>query len=147
MGLLSPADAQLLRDQFNVMTRSVRLLFFTQSLGCETCVPTRQILDELPLLSDKVSVEELNLVLDAERAQQYAIDRVPGIVPLWRDESGEDHDSRIRFLGMPAGYEFVNLVQAVLLVGGGPSALSEETRTRLAALDRPLTLRVFSTPT
>jgi alkyl hydroperoxide reductase subunit AhpF len=147
MSLLSPSDAQLLRNEFNVMTRPVRLLFFTQTLGCETCLTTRQILDELPALSDKVSIEEVNFILEPEKARQFGVDRVPAIVPVWRDEQDVDQDSRIRFLGTPAGYEFVNLIQAVLLVGGGPTRLSEETRTKLAALDRPLTMQVFTTPT
>ena len=60
MALLAPADQQKLRESFDQMTRRVRLLFFTQTLECATCVTTRQILDELPLLSDKISIEEIN---------------------------------------------------------------------------------------
>lgn len=33
VGLISPTDQQKLRDAFSEMTRSVRLLFFTQALG------------------------------------------------------------------------------------------------------------------
>jgi alkyl hydroperoxide reductase subunit AhpF len=129
------------------MTRSVALLFFTQTLDCETCPVTRQILDELPPLSDKIAVEEINVVIDAGRATQYGIDRAPGIALVGRDGGGADHDSRIRFLGAPSGYEFVSLVQAVLLVGGRPSTLSDDTRKRLATVDKPVTMQVFTTPT
>jgi hypothetical protein len=45
MALMSPSDQQKLRESFAKMTRPVRLLFFTQTLGCETCSQTRQILD------------------------------------------------------------------------------------------------------
>jgi hypothetical protein len=38
-------------------------------------------------------------------------------------------------------------VQAVLLVGGRASGLSEANRQRLAAVDRPLAMQVFTTPT
>ena len=58
MGLLGAADQERLRERFAGMTRPVRLLFFTQTLGCETCLQTRQILDELPLLSGQVTIEE-----------------------------------------------------------------------------------------
>jgi alkyl hydroperoxide reductase subunit AhpF len=129
------------------MTRPVRLLFFTQTLDCETCPQTRQILDELPALSDKVAVEDVNFVLEKDKAQQYAIDRVPAIAVLSQDEAGEPRDSRIRFLGAPAGYEFISLVQAILLVGGRPSILTEENRQRVAAVDKPVTMKVFTTPT
>src|SRR5262245_27487665 len=128
------------------MTRSVRLLFFTQSLGCETRDEARRIVDELPPLSDRITVEEVNFILDAEKVKQFGIERVPAIAVVGHDETG-DHDSRIRFAGTPSGYEFSSLVHAVMLVGGRPSSLTEAHRKRLAAVDRPVTLQVFTTPT
>jgi alkyl hydroperoxide reductase subunit AhpF len=156
VGLISPADQQQLRDAFAVMTRPVRLLLFTQALECETCVQTRQILDELPALSDKIAIEEVNFVLEKDKATQYGVDRVPAIAITYEETgpaagdpaaSGVSRDSRIRFLGAPAGYEFVSLVQAVLLAGGREPTLSAESRARLAAVDKPVTMRVFTTPT
>ena len=147
MGLLSSADQARLREAFAEMTHPVRLLFFTQTLDCESCPATRQILDELPPLSDKITVEEVNLVLEVDRAKQYGIDRAPSVALVWTDEAGQPQDSRIRFLGAPSGYEFISLVQAVLLVGGRPSTLSDETRKRLAMVDKPVTMQVFTTPT
>ena len=147
MALLSPADQDKLRESFAEMTRPVCLLFFTQTLDCETCPQTRQILDELPLLSDKVTVEDVNFVLEKDKAQHYGIDRVPAIAVVGQDEAGAPHDSRIRFLGAPGGYEFISLVQAILLVGGRPSILTEENRRRVAAVDKPVTMKVFTTPT
>lgn len=143
MGLISPSDQERLRHDFAQMTRPVRLLFFTQTLGCETCPETRQILDELPLLSDLITIEEVNFILEPDKATQYGVDRVPAIAVLYAD--GED--SRIRFLGTPAGYEFISLVQAVLLAGGRASALSERSREQLAAVASPVTMQVFTTPT
>jgi alkyl hydroperoxide reductase subunit AhpF len=147
MGLLAPADQEKLKETFSEMTSPVRLLFFTQTLDCETCLPTRQILDELPVLSDKITIEEVNFVLDKDKTARYGIDRVPGIAIVGTDASGAERDSRIRFLGAPSGYEFISLVQAVLLVGGRPSGLTDEQRLRLAAVDTPLTMQVFTTPT
>src|SRR5712691_6324701 len=125
MPLISSGDQQRLRESFAGMTRPVRLLFFTQTLGCETCLQTRQILDELPPLSDKIAIEEVNLILEEDKAKAYGVDRVPAIAVSY-DEDGSSHDTRIRFLGMPGGYEFISLVQAVLLAGGRPSTLSAE---------------------
>jgi alkyl hydroperoxide reductase subunit AhpF len=147
MGLLAPADQEKLREAFAEMTRPVRLLFFSQTFGCETCPETRQILDELPPLSDKIAVEEINLVLDRDKAGLYGIDRAPAVALVSQNDAGGPIDSRIRFLGAPSGYEFVSLVQAVLLVGGRPSTLTEAQRQRLATVDRPLAMQVFTTPT
>ena len=148
MALLAPADQEQLRAAFSEMTGSVRLLFFTQTIDCEPCGLTRQILDELPALSDRIEIEEVNFVLDKEKAAQYAIDRVPAIAVLGQNGGGEaTEDSRIRFLGTPSGYEFISLVQAIRLVGGAGSTLTDENRLRIAAVDTPVTMRVFTTPT
>jgi len=147
MSLLAPADQDKLRESFSAMTSPVRLLFFTQTLDCETCLETRQILDELPALSDQIAIEEVNFILEKDKAAQYAIDRVPAVVVLGQDASGGMHDSRIRFLGAPSGYEFISLVQAILLVGGRGSHLDESNRQRIAAVTTPLNIQVFTTPT
>ena len=146
MPLISPEDQQALRDAFAPMKRPIRLLFFTQTVGCETCLQTRQILDELPLLTDKVTIEEINLVLDVDRVKAYAVERVPAIAIAY-DDDGAVKDSRIRFIGTPAGYEFISLIQAILLVGGGrESTLTAENRARVEAVEAPVTIQVFSTP-
>src|SRR4029077_1528766 len=80
-------------------------------------------------------------------AAKYGIDRVPAIVVVSQDDSGAERDSNMRFLGTPSGYEFISLIHAVRLAGGAASHLSEEGRARVATVDRPMTLRVFTTPT
>jgi alkyl hydroperoxide reductase subunit AhpF len=154
MTLISPSDQQKLRELFADMTRPVRLLFFTQTLGCETCPQTRQILDELPPLSDRITIEEVNLILEAGQAKTYGVDRAPAVAITYQEGSPGSttsekvwQDSRIRFLGAPSGYEFMSLVQAVLLAGGRGSKLSEDSHTRIAAVNQPVTLHVFTTPT
>ena len=145
MALISPADQERLRESFAELERPVRLLFFTQTLDCETCPHTRQILDELPALSDRITIEEVNFVLDADRARAYGIDRVPAVAVAYED-AGSIKDSRIRFLGAPAGYEFISLVQAILLVGGSESILSADNRARVTAVAQPIRIQVFTTP-
>ena len=148
MALLSTADQDRLRAAFAAMTRTVKIVFFTQTLGCETCPETRQIIDELPALSDKIAIEQVNLVLEGDKAAQYGIDRVPALALVGKDDDGADRDSRIRFVGAPSGYEFISLVQAVLLVGGREPALTEANRMKLAeAIEQPMTIQVFTTPT
>ena len=147
MALISASDQERLREDFSTMLRPVRLLFFTQTFGCETCAQVKHILDELPPLSDTITIEEINFVLQPDQAGLYGIDRAPAIAVVGRDESGGERDSRIRFLGAPAGYEFMSLIHAILLVGGGHSHLSERSRLLVASVDKPMVMRVFTTPT
>ena len=89
----------------------------------------------------QLSVEEHNLLLERDEAAKYGIDRVPAIAVL----GAQDHG--IRFFGMPSGYEFMSLLDAILLVSKGDSGLLEGSRAMLASLASPLTLQLFVTPT
>jgi glutaredoxin-like protein len=147
MSLISADDQAKLREDFSRMARPVRLLFFTQTLDCETCLQTRQIIDELPPLSPLIAIEEVNFVLEKERAVALGIDRVPALALVTRREDGSEWDSHIRFLGTPSGYEFISLVRAILLVGGAEPELSPRSLDRIAAIQTPIAIHVFSTPT
>jgi glutaredoxin-like protein len=143
MPLLSESDRQTVRTHLTAITHRVTLLFFTQAFDApETVRIAKQVVDEVASLSDLVTVEEVNLILDRERAAQFGVDRVPAIA-LLRD----DEDTRIRFLGAPAGYEFTSLVEAVVLAGTGESGLTPESRALIAerATDA-IDIKVFVTP-
>jgi alkyl hydroperoxide reductase subunit AhpF len=143
MALLSEQDRQIVREHLSGVAHDVTLLLFTQTIGGpETGLIARQILDELSTLSDRLKVEEANYVLEKDRAAKYGIDKIPAIVVL-RD--GED--TRMRFYGAPAGYEFMSLVEAVILAGGEESELSAESKQLIAAAEGPINIEVFVTPT
>lgn len=144
MALLSEQDRQTVRGRLAGLTEPVTLLFFTQTIGApESALVARQILDELVSLSDRLSIEEVNLVLEKDRAAAFGITAIPAVAVL-RDGK----DTRIRFLGAPAGYEFLSLVEAVILAGTGDSGLSEESRQLIAEhVTGPLDIKVFVTPT
>lgn len=144
MALLSDQDRETVRARLAALQRPVTILFFTQTIGApETVYLTKRVLDEVVGLSDRLTLEEVNLVLDRERAAQYGIEHIPAIVLL---KDGED--TRIRFLGAPTGYEFMSLVEAVILAGTDDSGLSANTRALVAEhVTGPLDIKVFVTPT
>lgn len=120
----------------------VRLVFFTQTFGCETCLQARQVVDDLAGRSARVSVEEHNLVLDREQAAAFGIEWAPGIAIVGPRDLG------LRYYGTPAGHELRSLADAVAVAGGAAGAgggLTPESRAALAALDRPLDIKVFVT--
>jgi alkyl hydroperoxide reductase subunit AhpF len=141
MPILSPSDAARVREMLADLPSPVRLVFFTQTLNCETCEPTRQILGEVAGLSGQVTVEEHNFLLEKDLAATYGIDRVPAIAVVGAQDYG------IRFLGIPSGYEFMSLLDAVKMVSAGDSGLNEASRAMLAGLASPVALQVFVTPT
>lgn len=144
MPLLSDRERETVERQLSSVRRPVTLLFFTQTIGApETALVTRQILDEVASLNPLVNVDEANLILDKERAAAFGIDRIPAIALLANGE-----DTRLRFLGAPAGYEFASLLEAIALAGSGDSGLTAESRKQIADHVRePLDVLVFVTPT
>ena len=56
-------------------------------------------------------------------------------------------DYGIRFRGIPSGYEFMSLLDAIQMVLAGDSGLTGASRALLAGLESPLALQVFVTPT
>ena len=141
MPILSASDAVRVREMLASLPNPVRLVFFTQTLNCETCEPAKQILGELAELSGQLTVEEHNFLLESDLAASYGIDRVPAIAVV----GAQDHG--IRFLGIPSGYEFMSLLDAIQVVSAGDSGLNEGSRALLASLEAPLALQVFVTPT
>ena len=143
MALLSSADQQTLRGMFDEMKQPVTLLFFTQAVNCETCDETKRILAELTEVTDRIVVEEVSLVLEKERAAAYGIDQAPALVLLTGDV-----DTRIRFFGAPAGYDFMAMVDAILAVSGASDMdLSADSVALVNAVTAPTSIRVFVTPT
>jgi glutaredoxin-like protein len=143
MPLLSEQDRQTVRTHLAGISRPVTILFFTQTFGApETVATARNVLAEVVSLNDQLTLEEVNFVLEKERAAAYGIAHIPALVLL---AGGED--TRIRFLGAPAGYEFMSLVEALLLAGTGVSGLSDTSKALLAErVTEPVDIRVFVTP-
>jgi len=141
MGLIREEDAVEIRQRLKEMVNPVKLVHFTQELNLEYGRETQQLLQEVAELSEKLSLEIHNFLLDKEKVAEYGIDKVPATVV--RD--GQDHG--IRFYGIPAGYEFSTLLDAILAVSLGDSGLEEENREKLKQITSPLHLEVFVTPT
>lgn len=129
--------SEMLADVSNPVTFKV----FTQTFECEYCKETRELIEEVASLSDKLSVEVYDFVNDAETVQQYGIDKIPAVAVVGAKDYG------IRLYGIPSGYEFGTLIEDVKLVSTGESGLAQGTRDMVAKLTEPVHIQVFTTPT
>ena len=136
-----PTGAEDLAARLAALPAAVRLVFFTQTFGCDTCLPARQVVVQIASLSDQITVEEYNIVLDKDEVSTYRIERAPAVAVVG------DRDLGLRFYGVPGGYEMASIVEAVLLAATGDVSLSPESLAAIAAVDRPIDLKVFVTPT
>jgi len=147
MPLISAKDAEQLRQEFDAQLESpVKLIMFTQTVECQYCAETRQIVEEVAALSDKVTAEIYNFVTDKAVADLYRIDKIPAIA-IVRAENGEEKDYGIRFYGIPSGYEFTSIVEDIFDVSKGESGLQPRSKEAVAAITQPVHFQVFVTPT
>jgi glutaredoxin-like protein len=141
MSSLSDGDQQALTQALARLPNPVTLRFFSQTIGCEMCDEARQLLKAIVASSDKITLEELNVVLDREQASTHGFDRAPSLAVATDRETG------IQFIGAPLGYEVGSLVEAIRIASRGDSGLSEASRTLVASVSQPIHIQVFVTPT
>jgi glutaredoxin-like protein len=141
MALIQEKDRTEIKKLFAALDKPVKIVHFTQEFECEFCRETRQLMEEVAGLSEKLSLETYDFVRDKTVVERYRIDRIPATVLL-----GEK-DSRVRFFGIPSGYEFISLLEGIRMVSKGDSELQDDSRKKLAALSKPVHVQVFVTPT
>jgi alkyl hydroperoxide reductase subunit AhpF len=139
--MLDDRVQQEVRKRLGAMRSPVRLVFFTQELECDTCRTAHRLFQEVAELSPHLTLEVHDFVLEPEAVAAYGVDKVPAVVVT------DASDRRVRFYGVPSGYEFASLLDAILMVSSGDSGLAAGTRERLRGLSQPLHLQVFVTPT
>lgn len=123
------------------MREPVTLRLYTQELECAYCKDTHTLLDELVEANPLLKLEVIKFDEVKEDAAKEGIDKLPAIVVVGERDYG------IRFYGIPAGYEFSALLNAILMVSTKIVKLTDETKEFLAKLDKPVHLQVYVTPT
>jgi glutaredoxin-like protein len=142
MAMIQPKDVDRLKKEFATrLSGPVRLVMATQETECQYCRDTRQIVEELAALSDKISAEIYDFMADKAHIEPYGLDKIPAIAIIGAKDYG------VRFYGIPSGYEFSSLVETIIAVSKGQATLAEPTRKALDQLDEDVRIQVFVTPT
>jgi len=144
--LLNSQVVEQIQQAFAQFKEPVRILFFGSKENCGYCDETRQLLEEVVVLHDQLSLEVYDLQENADVAAKFNVDKSPVIVLAALDGT-EVKDLGIQFSGIPSGHEFGTFINDILLVSGRDSRLSPQTRAFLQGLEKPLHLQVFVTPT
>lgn len=158
MPFLTEADQDQLRTIFTEQLRdSVRLRLFTQPTSklfvpgqemCASCEDAEPFLRELASLSDKFEVMVHNAREEQDLAREYGVEGLlPAIILEPGDDDGDGGIGRLRFLGLPAGYEFSTLVADIVDLSNRRVDLSDAAQDELKSLQQDVHLQVFVTPT
>jgi len=141
MAFLTAQDEQAVKKEFAKLTGPVTLTVFASELGSENNAQTVALIKEVAALSDTIAVKVLNPHIERDEAAAYGVSVTPAVAV----EGTKDYG--IRFLGIPAGYEFSNLIDSIVAVSRGEAELKDETKTALAGLTEDVSIKVFATPT
>ncbi len=149
MPMISPEDQQTLHKLFEGLEGDVTITNFTERESlliipgqeCDYCKETRELLEEVTALSEKLHLETKDVVRDKQEADNLGVTRIPAFVLQGRAKGS------VRYFGIPAGYEFSTLIEDLIDVSKGTTNLSDTTREALATVDQDVHIQVFVTPT
>jgi len=142
MSLIPPRSAEYLKAEFARHLQSkVTILVFTQEVECPSCRETRELIQNLAKLHPKIDVQAYDFLVESDLAKKFGVDKIPAVV-----FDGEKN-RRMRFFGLPTGYEFAPLVEDIIDLSTGHTGLSEVSRAQIKDVSYPVHIQVFTTPT
>ena len=140
--MLDEKTAEKSKKVLGELDKKVTLVTFTQEMECIYCAQNVELAEDTAGLSDKISHEVHAFENSEELNRRYGVDKIPALVV-----TADGEDLGIRFFGIPSGYEFVSLLDAIRTVSTGKHELSDDTVSKIEKLDRPVHIQVFVTPT
>lgn len=142
MGMIPGEHIEHLRSELREkLENPVKVIMFTQQVECKFCAETKQLINELAALNEKIKVEIHDFVADSEKAKEFGVDKVPAIIIKGK----EDRD--FKFYGFPYGYEFQTVIDGVVTASKGKTNLLEQTKQRLREIRVPVHIQVLVTLT
>ncbi len=149
MPIISDSDRDSLKREFRKdLKNDVTIRLFTQGSSllsvpgreCQYCPQTQQLMEELTALSPKLHLEIYDFYSQAEEREKYGVERIPAIV------LGNEDNARLKFYGIPMGYEFATILEDIKTLSRGVSPLTMDTRKKLRKVNSPVHIQVFVTP-
>lgn len=141
MKLFNEETSKQLTEVFSAMKNDVTIALFTKDAPCETCAETKDFMEEVQELSDKIHLKQYHLINDAELAKKYNVTLTPSVVLL---DATENYRG-VKFNGIPAGYEINSFVTGILELSGASNDLPESIANRLSKVEKPVNIKVFVT--
>jgi len=154
MALLGEEDTKYLRDSFAelrsnvaipVVTREKSRLVFPGADAADeapdSSAEVKQIVDEVAATSERIKVTHVDAAADGDRASTLAGAHLPAIV-----FGGPQSKGKLRYFGLPAGYEMSTLIATLMDLGSGEAMVPPEVSAELDTLPSPVHIQVFVTP-
>jgi thiol-disulfide isomerase/thioredoxin len=186
MTVIAEKDRPTVRDVLaRELVNDIELLLFTRGRSLDadevevansSCNETRELLEQLADLSDRIHLTIHDVDVDPALATGYNVNAVPTVIirkhaparlSAWAahapksdshngvaamatggvSSGGLRHlDANVRFVGLPGGYEFSTLMADMANISRGQTELSAATTEAVQAITTPVHMQVFVTP-
>jgi len=113
--VLNDQIVKQIEEAFAGVQEPVQVLFFGSKDNCDYCNETKQLLEEVIALNDKLELSIYDVREHADVANQFNVTNAPGIVIAAKDNA-EVKNLGIQFSGIPSGHEFSTLINDILIV-------------------------------
>lgn len=146
MTKLKDDDLKSIKSMFDSdLKNKVKMMFFYDgdSKVCPYCSDELELLSEIAELSPNLELEkyEVNDKNNSDIIKKLNINVTPSLL----FEGKEIYN--LRFLGIPAGYEFASLLEDIVDVSNGTTGLPNDIKENLKKINNPVNIKVFVTPT
>ena len=145
MPLIKDEDKKYLEQEFEKHLKDdVDLVVFTSDdANCKYCKESVQLAEEVAGTSAKIHLVTYNFDKDKNNAEEYGVDKYPATIVTRHGVK----DGRIRYYGLPSGYEFGSLIEDVKNVSKWEADVSSKALEIINKIDKPVTIKVYVTPT
>ncbi|MCF7932971.1 MAG: thioredoxin family protein [Acholeplasmataceae bacterium] len=139
--LLNADISNQIKSFLSPMKDPVEIVVFTKEDPCETCAETVQLMEEVGVLSEKITVTLKDLNTDHEDAALYGITLTPSFVML----SGDGQYKGVKFNGIPAGHEINSFLSAIMDMSGLDFGFPDAIKDRIKKIEKDVNIKVFVT--
>ncbi len=119
------------------LSEEVRLVAFLKE--GQSSEELKKVLEQVAASSEKIK-REVYSIENKDKVEEYRIDRAPALAILG------DKDYGIRFYGVPKEQEYLALLSGIEAVSQRNTALPEEIKKKVRAIDQELRIKIFTTP-
>jgi glutaredoxin-like protein len=143
MTLIKEEDKQFLQSEFKKYMRDdIDLVVFTsESEDCQYCNEVVQICEELSETSEKINVRKFVFEKEPDKAKVYGVTKYPAVLVTKHGETS----GRIKYYGIPSGYEFGSVIEDIKMVSTNEAKISSKAMDIISKIDRPMNIKVFVT--
>lgn len=119
------------------LSEEVRLVAFLKE--GKSSEELKKVLEQVAASSEKIKLEVYSIE-NKDKVEKYRVDRAPALAILG------DKDYGIRFYGVPKEQEYLALLSGIEAVSKRNTALPEEIKKKVRAIDQELRIKIFTTP-